>query len=264
MGTELQTRGLPLGTPGDLWNLSRPDDVQAVSRAYVEAGARILLTNTFRANPISLAPLGAADQTVAINRRGVEIARAAGRGAARVFGAIGPIGKVPGDAAAAFRAQAEALAEAGADGLVLETFGDLNEARLALRAARCTGLPLVISFTFVARENGWLTLDGASPEQAARIALEESADALGANCVAVDESFAALVHRLRDASGLPLWLKPSAGLPLVENGKVSYPISPAAFAAQLDAALDAGASFAGGCCGTTPAHIQALAAILGR
>jgi methionine synthase I (cobalamin-dependent) len=270
-GTELQKLGLAPGELADLWNLTRPDDVAAVPRAYVAAGSRVILTNTFRANPIALAAHGLAEKTVEINRRGVAISRAAAAAAGvegvNVVASIGPAGKmlaageIAADAvSAAFRLQAEAQAEAGADALLLETFSDLEEARLALQVARATGLPVIVSFAFVfdSGTNQCRTSTGATPEQAARLAAEEGAAAVGANCGAGPAGFAALCRRLKGASQLPVWIKPSAGLPTVESGRAVYAIAPEAFARFLPDLIQAGATFVGGCCGTNPEFIQVL------
>jgi methionine synthase I (cobalamin-dependent) len=265
-GTELQKRGLAPGEPADLWNLTRPDDVQDVARAYVMAGSRVILTNTFQANPMALAAHGLADKTVAINRRGVELSRAAGGSEARVFASLGPTEKMlatgevePRTVSEAFRIQAEALAEAGADALLLETFSDLEEARLAVRSARATRLPVVVSFAFTTGKMSDRIIKGMTPEQAARAMADEGADAVGANCGSGPEGFAVLCRRLRDAAGLPVWIKPSAGLPTIEAGRAVYSMTPETFAGYLPGFVEAGASFVGGCCGTTPEFIRSLA-----
>src|SRR5690349_15485844 len=168
-GTELQKRGLSLRSNPDLWNLEHPEKVAEVAQSYVAAGSRIILTNTFRANRIALG-----GDTRAINRAGVEISRRAADGRAYVFGSIGPTGKLlaagevePGAVAYAFAEQAAALAEAGADALVIETVTELEEASLALAAARQTSLPVIVSFTFDTGRNRDRTMTGATPEQVA-------------------------------------------------------------------------------------------------
>lgn len=262
-GTQLQARGLPPGDTPDGWNLARPLAVEEVARAYVEAGSRIILTNTFRANRIAMSQVSEAELD-AINRAGVEISRRAAQGVL-VFASIGPPGKqlasgeVTRDAlCAAFRAQARSLAAAGADALLLETMSDLEEARLAVEAARATGLPVVASFTFQSGSNKDRTLTGATPEAMAAAMAEAGADALGANCGMGVEQAIPLCRRLRAATSLPLWIKPNAGLPAVQGGTLHYPISAELFASHFAALRDAGASFLGGCCGSTPAFIRAL------
>ena len=265
-GTELQKRGLALGEPADLWNLTHPADVEAVARAYVRAGSQIILTNTFRGNPVSLAGLGVDDKAALINREGVRLSRSAAGLEVLVFASMGPIGKSLAkqeiDARTvtdAFKLQAESLAEGGADALLFETFSDVDEARLAVRAARPTGLPIVVSFAFCTGANKDQTMTGADPETAARAMVEEGADAVGANCGAGPEVFPLICRRLKAASALPIWIKPSAGLPSLEAGRPVYSMTPTAFAAHLPALIEAGASFVGGCCGTSPEFIGVLA-----
>lgn len=266
-GTELQKRGLALGEPADLWNLTRPGEVEAVARSYVEAGSRVILTNTFRSNPVALAAYGGAEKAAEINRRGVELSRAAAAGAgAYVFASMGPIGKVlsageiePEAVTAAFRLQAEALAEGGADALLIEALGDPEEARLAIRAAWPTGLPIVVSFAFFSGKKKDRTMMGATPEQAARVAVEEGAAAVGANCGDGPDAFVAIARRLKAAAGdLPVWIKPNAGLPVMDGGRATYAMTPEEFARFLPDLVAAGAAFLGGCCGTGPEFIRAL------
>lgn len=262
-GTELQKRGLAPGECPDLWNLRHPDRVEAVAGAYCDAGSRIILTNTFRANAVSLPEA----DIRAINRAGVEISRRAASGRARVVASIGPSGKmllsdeISADALAeAFAAQAQALAEAGADALLVETMSDVAEARIAVRAALSTELPVIVSFVFDSGRNKDRTMMGATPEQVAEAMAAEGADAVGANCGAGIEGFVPICRRLRAACDLPVWIKPNAGLPVMEGGQITYRTMPEQFAAHVPALIAADASFIGGCCGTSPAFIRALAA----
>ena len=264
-GTEFQKLGLALGQPSDLWNLTRPQAVEAVARSYVEAGSRVILTNTFRSNPVALAGHGEVEKAFELNRRGVELSRRAAGGDACVFASLGPTGKVlaAGEidvqtVTDAFRIQAEALAAGGADALLFETFSDVEEARLAVRAARPAGLPIIVSFAFDSGKNKDRTMMGVSPETAARAMAEEGVDAVGANCGAGPEFFPSICRRLKEASGLPVWIKPNAGMPTIEAGQAVYTMKPDAFASHLPALVEAGASFVGGCCGTSPAFVRAL------
>ena len=266
-GTEFQKRGgLAPGEAADLWNLSRPADVEAVARAYVEAGSRVILTNTFRANAVTLGAHHTAEELARVNRRGAEISKAAAAGVARVFASMGPTGKMlttgevdEDTVTAAFKAQAEALAAGGADALLLETFSDVAEARLGIRAAKSTGLPVIVSFAFDTGKNKDRTMMGTTPEQAAQAAAEEGAAAVGANCGAGPESFAGVARRFKQAApGLLVWLKPNAGLPVVEGGKAVYVMTPDVYVTYLPGLIEAGASFVGGCCGTSPEFIRAV------
>lgn len=254
--TELQKRGLALGEPAELWNLTRPDAVEAVARSYIEAGGQIVLTNTFQANPAALGRFGRANDAAAINRQAARISRrAVGSSGALVFGSIGPASDLD---RAAFAIQARALADGGVDALVLETFSILDEARLALGEALKTGLRVVVSFHFDHHSGAPSLFSGESPEEAARAMTDAGAAAVGANCGAGPDEFEALCRRLKSATNLPVWLKPSAGIPTIHNGRLVYPATPEAFAARRAGWVAAGASFLGGCCGTTPEFIRAL------
>lgn len=270
-GTQLQLRGLPVGGCPDEWNLSHPERVEEVARSYVQVGSQLILTNTFGSNPVTLERHGLADRVVAINRAGVEISRRAAAGKARVFASIGPSGvmlmmgdKTPDQLRAAFAVQAEALAQAGADGLVIETMSDPAEALLALEAAKATGLPVVVCMTFDSGKNRDRTMMGTTPEQAAEQLTAAGADVIGANCGAGPETYVEICRRLKSATDRPVWIKPNAGLPEVVNGQTVYRLSPDNFAGYVPRLVDAGASFIGGCCGTTPEFIRAICRALGR
>lgn len=270
-GTQLQMRGLPVGACPDEWNLSHPDRVEEVARAYVEAGSQIILTNTFGSNPIVLERHGLADQAVAISRAGVAISRRAADGRAKVFASVGPTGimlmmsdKTPEEIQTAFRIQIEALAEAGADGLVFETMSDPQEALLALQAAQGTGLPTAVCMTFDSGKNRDRTMMGTTPEQAAEQLTAAGADIIGANCGSGPDSYVEVCRRLKAATDRPIWIKPNAGLPQVVNGRTVYTVTAEDFAAFVPRLLEAGASFIGGCCGTSPDFIRAICRVLNR
>ncbi len=270
-GTQLQALGLGLGDFPDAWNLEHPRKVAEVARGYVEAGSRVILTNTFGANRIRLAEQGLADKVEPINRAGVEISREAAGDRAKVFASIGPSGKLlmNGDIDAealerAFAEQARALAQGGADALVVETMSDLEEARLAVGAARKTGLPVVACMVFDSGKAKDRTMMGQTPEQVASALTEAGADVIGANCGQGIAGFVALCERLHAATPQPIWIKANAGLPVVVDGQPRYQVTPDEFAGYLAALLAAGAAFAGGCCGTNPPFIRALAANLPR
>jgi len=268
-GTQLQERGLPIGACPDEWNLSHPDRVEEVARAYVEAGSRVILTNTFGANRLALARHGLADKAAAINRAGVEISRRAARAKAKVFASLGPTGIVlmmgevqPAEVQAAFEEQARAMADAGADAMVLETFSDPAEIALAITAAKKTGLPVVACMTFDSGKDHDRTLMGTTPEQAAAVLAEAGADCLGSNCGQGIEGFVKIARRLRAASDRPIWIKANAGLPQMVDGRAVYAQTPEKFAALVPALVEAGASFVGGCCGTTPEFVRAVRRVL--
>ena len=268
-GTQLQDRGLQAGECPDAWNLLYPERVEEVARAYVEAGSQVILTNTFRANRLALERYGLAERTADINHAGVGISRRAAAGKALVFASIGPSGRmlVAGETTedelvATFREQARALAEAGADAIVVETMADLTEARLAVTAALETGLPVVGSMVFDSGRNKDRTMMGVTPEQAARELSAVGAHVIGANCGQGIAGYVEICRRLHAATDRPIWIKPNAGLPEMVEGKAVYRVTPAEFASYVPALLDAGASFVGGCCGTTPDFIRAIASAL--
>lgn len=269
-GTQLQARGLGPDELPDFWNLSHPDRVEEVARAYVEAGSEIILTNTFRANRLVVAERDPAADIAALNRAGVEISRRAAQGKARVFASMGPSGKLLLTGAvtedqlrAAFAEQAEALAEAGADGIVIETMSDLAEAAIAVAAAKATGLTVVACMVFDSGKNKDRTMMGATPEQAAEALAAAGADVIGANCGSGIAGYVPICRRLRAATRLPVWIKPNAGLPELTGGQVVYRTAPEEFARHIPDLVEAGASYIGGCCGTTPEFIRAARRVLG-
>jgi methionine synthase I (cobalamin-dependent) len=268
-GTEFQARGLEAGECPDHWNLTHPDRVEAVARAYVEAGSQVILTNTFRANRLALAAHGLVPQAREINLRGVEISRRAAGDRARVFASLGPSGKLlmmaevsEDELLEAFTEQAQALAEGGADALIFETMSDLAEAQVGVRAARSTRLPVIVSLAFDSGKNLDRTMMGITPETAAEELTAVGADAIGANCGQGIESFAGICQRLHQSTPLPIWIKPNAGLPELTPEGTRYQSAPEAFTRHAPALLAAGASFLGGCCGTSPHFIRALGKVV--
>ncbi len=264
-GTQLQARGLGVGESPDAWNLTHPDRVEQVARAYVEAGSQVIITNTFQATRLALGRHRLSDKVVEINRAGVEISRRGAGGRAKVFASIGPSGVMlavgetaPDEVQDAFAEQARALADAGADAIVVETMSDPAEARLAVTAAKATGLPVVACMTFDTGRHKDRTMMGTTPEQAADELTRAGADCIGANCGQGVEGYVAIAGRLRAAAGRPVWIKANAGLPEVIDGRPAWRQTPQQFASYVPALVEAGASFIGGCCGTTPEFIKAI------
>ncbi len=264
-GTQLQARGLPTGETPDGWNLTHADLVEEIPRAYVDAGSRVVLTNTFRGNRLALNGAGLADRVVDINREAAMISKRAAGEKAVVFGSIGPSGKMlcMGEVTAdelrdVFAQQAAALAQGGADGLVIETMADLEEAKVAVEAAKSTGLPVVACMCFDSGADNDRTMMGTTPEQAAEGLQDAGADVVGANCGQGIEGYIAVAKRLAQATDLPIWIKANAGIPKLVDGGVVYDTTPEQFATRARELLDAGVCFIGGCCGTSPAFIQAI------
>ena len=264
-GTELQLRGLEIGQHPDLWNFSHPEKVEAVARSYVEAGSQIILTNTFGSTRFTLTKHGFQDKVAEINQAGVQISKRAANGRAKVFASIGPTGMMlmsgnitPVEMENAFHEQAVAIAQAQPDGIVIETMCDPEEAVLAVKAAKSTGLPVVACLVFDSGKNKDRTMMGTTPEQAVERLTEAGADIIGANCGQGVDGFLPICERMRKVTDLPLWMKANAGLPEVVDGKAVYKQTPEQFAAKILELTQAGANFVGGCCGTTPAFIAAV------
>lgn len=270
MGTELQRAGLPIGECGESWVLAHPDRLEAIHQAYLAAGSEIILTNSFGANPWVLARYELADHYERINHAAAAIARRAAGAGAFVLGDIGPCGQFlrplgevdPTALAESFRRQARALLDGGADGIIVETMSAIDEAVLAVEAARAAGAPVIAaSMAFDELPNGRVrTMMGVSPEQAARVLTAAGADILGANCGTQMrwESFVAVVSAYRGVAAAPVMIQANAGRPELVEGAAVYRLAPDAFAEGMAPVLEEGAAILGGCCGTTPAHIEAL------
>jgi 5-methyltetrahydrofolate--homocysteine methyltransferase len=265
-GSQFLQLGLAPGELGDAWNLTHPDRVEAIPRAYAAAGSQIILTNTFLSNRITLTGHGLEGQIKEINEAGVAISQRAAGGSARVFGSIGPTGKllVTGDVTPeqlmeVFREQVGILAGVGVEAIVIETMADLAETTLAIQAAREAGLPVVACMAYASGKNRDRTMMGVTPEQSVEALTAAGADVIGANCGQGMAGYVEICRRLRAVTDRPLWIKPNAGLPELIDGRTVYRTTPEEFAAQVPALLDAGANFVGGCCGTTPDYIRAVA-----
>ena len=264
-GTELDKLGCPPGFCREEWNVSRPEVVEQVPRAYVAAGSEVILTNTFGANRFVLAGHGLAERVAEFNRAGAAISKRGADGQAKVFGSIGPSGKIvmrgevnEDELFEAFREQAAALADGGADGLVVETMTELAEARAAVRAAKTTGLPVVGCMTFDSGRDKTSTMMGVTPEQAAEALIDAGADIVGCNCGIGIDNYIVVAAKLRAATDRPIWVKANAGLPEIVDDKVVYRMKPEEFADKVKRLIEAGANVVGGCCGTSPAFIAAI------
>ena len=266
-GTEFVQKGLGPGEAPESWNLNRRKDVFAVAFSYVQAGADLILTNTFGGTRTKLAKSGLDSKTIEINQCGAEISREAAGKSVLVFASVGPtgefmapVGTVTGEEMSRdFAEQVKALAQGGADGIVIETMIDLAEAKAALRASKENAdLPVAVTMTFDKGKKGYATIMGIHPEQAVQELEKGGADLVGANCGTGFENMIEVIRVMRKATTLPIWCKPNAGLPELINGKTVYRETPEMMARQLKALVDAGANIVGGCCGTTPAHIRAL------
>jgi len=262
MGTMLYARGIFLNRSFDELNLTQPDLVAEVHQAYAHAGADVLETNTFGANRIKLATFGLADRVHAINVQGAKIARHAARDHAYVAGAIGPLGiRVEpwgrtgiDEAEQHFREQASALAEAGVDLFVLETFRDVNEIGAAIRAVRSVSdLPIVAQMT--TEEDGH-TLDGVAPETFVPDLEARGVDLVGVNCSVGPAAMLETLERIARVARVRLSAQPNAGRPREIEGRNIYLCSPEYMASYARRFINSGVRLVGGCCGTTPEHIR--------
>ncbi|MEJ5252151.1 MAG: homocysteine S-methyltransferase family protein [Chthonomonadetes bacterium] len=269
MGTMLQSLGLEAGQCPELWNLTHPEKVQQVHRAYVEVGAQLLTTNTFGGNRVRLAGHGLEAQLAEINRRAVEIAREAAGDRAAVMASVGPTGLLMeplGDlseeqAFDIFSEQIKAIRDGGADTVILETFMALEEIVVALRAAKSLGMKVIASMSFGAGER---TMMGVTPEQAATTLMQEGAQVVGANCSTGAQEMVPVIRRMREAVSIPLIAQPNAGMPVLVEGKTTYTQKPEEMAQFTPQFVQAGANIVGSCCGSTPEFTRAIVATIAR
>lgn len=266
-GTNLQQRGLQPGQPGEVFVLENPQAIGELAREFIAAGAQIILTCTFGGNRLRLRRVGLEEHLERINRQAVELAQRAVQGSkVLIAGSMGPIGEMmqpygtlsEAEVFESFAEQAQLLSEAGVDLMVLETFYDLSEAQAAVQGVRSVSdLPLVLSFSY---DRGRKTMMGISPVGMAEAAADWAVDVLGINCGRSLEDNLANLIALREVTHLPIWFKPNAGLPVSDGkGKLSYSVQPEDMAAVVPQWLANGAQVIGGCCGTSPAHLQAIA-----
>jgi len=272
MGTQLIAAGLQSGACSELWNLTQPDRVLPVQRAYVQAGADCIITNTFGGSRIALQRHGVAGQTREINRAAARIAREAFNGRPGfVLGDIGPLGGMLEpygelsltDAQTAFKEQAAALVEAGVDAIIIETQTSLDELGLAIDASLKAGAQAVIAslaYDLLADKTSYATMMGVTPQQAARFIEERGAHVAALNCgTGIDMAGAAKVTAIyRNHCALPVMVQPNAGLPIVEGGRTVYKQQPKEMAAGVPKVLAAGANIVGSCCGSGPEHTRAI------
>jgi homocysteine S-methyltransferase len=265
MGTMLYSRGVFVNVCYDELTLKQPGLVQEVHETYVRAGAEILETNTFGANPVKLSGFGLDERTEEINRAAAELAHRAARGRALVVGAVGPLGiriepwgpTARTEAVAHFTRQTTGLAEGGVDGFILETFSDLEEIHAALEAARAAAADLPVIAQMTVGEDG-TTSYGTPVETIAARLIEWGADVVGLNCSVGPAPMLEAIERMADVAAAPLSAQPNAGLPRAVGDRRIYLASPDYMAQYARRLTAAGARFIGGCCGTTPEHIRRI------
>ena len=265
MGTMLQRAGLPADAPPELWNLENPDEIFKVQRAYVDAGAQILTTNTFGASRLKLAAYNLADRQSEIIHRAVQIAKDAAGSRAVVAGDIGPLGvflqpfgELTFDRAyQEFFIYAKELAAAGADLIIIETMTDLLELKAAVLAARdATDLPIIASFSF---DEGDSSVTGTPPDVYAAVMNALAPDAFGTNCGNGIEPVVEAIRIMRQFTDLPILGEPNAGLPKTVDGVTVFPATPGEMADAAVRMWEYGANLIGSCCGSTPEHTAKIA-----
>jgi len=269
MGTQLDAAGYKMGGQN---NLSNPDAVLTIHKNYAASGADLLITNTLTMNRIYIESEGDDVDVREVNLAGARLAREAAADGKYVLGDIGSTGKILQpfgpltleQANQVYQEQASILAEGGVDGFIVETMFDLQEALCALRACRSVSdLPVFVSMAFHSAKNGGHTIMGNSSEDCARSLTDAGASVVGANCGDIDpQQMAEIVQVMVAASSLPVIAQPNAGKPKQAHGQTVFDMTPTDFSNGIQACLDAGARLVGGCCGTTPAHIQAVSDLL--
>lgn len=264
MGTMLQKFGLETGSCPDYYNISHPEVVQQIHRAYMEAGSQYITTNTFGSSPLKLSDYDLQDQVEKIASAAVANVRKACGDRVKVAGDMGPTGKFIrpiGDlsfdeACENYYRLAKALADAGADCLIIETIIDIQEMKAALLAAKtASSLPVICQMSY--GEDG-RTIPGTDPITATILLDAMGADVIGANCSVGPDRLLDAAKQMVSVTNKPVIIQPNAGMPVLENGETHFPLDPEAFASYGPAYAEAGISFMGGCCGTTPDHIRAL------
>lgn len=270
MGTMLFANGLQFGDPPEVWNLAHPDVIRRIQRAYLEAGSQILLTNTFGGNRARLRLSGHGDRVDELNRTAAILLRAevdAAGGTALVAGDIGPSGEIVeplgtlayAEAVEIFREQAASLVAGGVDLIWIETMSDLSEIRAAIEGVRqaAPGIALVATMTFDTRGH---TMMGVTPEQAVEALAAWGADAIGGNCGNGPDELIPVIAKMHAAApDVILVAKSNAGMPELVDMRAVYRADPDTMAAQVMAMCEAGATVVGGCCGSTPDHVRAIA-----
>lgn len=270
-GTMLQSRGLMPGDCPEEWNISHPDDVRAIASKYIEVGSDIILTNTFGGSRFKLSSFNLQDMAYEFNRAGAQISREAAGDDKIVLSSVGPTGKFLAPLGEVseeqmienFHDQMKGLVDGGVDGILIETMADTSEAVCAVKAAKAvSNLPVLVTFTFEKGKAGYRTMMGITVEQALEALTDAGADFLGTNCGNGIEQIVEIIREMRQHTDKALVAHPNAGLPKLVDGNTVFDQSPGEMAQHVQDLADAGANIIGGCCGTTPAHISAIAKII--
>jgi methionine synthase I (cobalamin-dependent) len=268
-GTQLQKMGLPVGAPSELWVLENPAGGRGLHRSYFSAGSDIVLTDTFGGSRLKLEKNGLGEQVKEINRTAAQLARAEAGEEGIVLGDIGPTGSLlepfgplsPDEAVKVFAEQAAALVEGGADGILIETISDLNEAVAAVQGVRqVTDVPVLVTMSF---DSHGRTMMGVKPAKAAKELTALGVDVIGANCGrTLSETLTAIQEIRQAAPDAVLMAKPNAGLPHTDGSDSVYDVTPEIMAEYCKKFTDLGVKIIGACCGSNPDHIRAMAKTL--
>jgi len=268
-GTFLQKKGLKAGECPEIWNIEHQEDVFEIATSYILAGADMIETNSFGGTSFKLKPYGLEDKVYELNKAAAEISRGAAGPDKHVLGSIGPTGKMimMGDVTfdelyEAFREQAIALADGGADALVVETMSDMQEAIAAVKACKeNTSCEIICTMTFdKSGEKQYHTMMGVSPVEMIEEIIAAGANIIGANCGNGIKNMVEITELIRSANtDIPILIHANAGMPIYKDGETIFPESPEEMASYTEALVNAGANIIGGCCGTTPEHISQIA-----
>ena len=273
-GTFLQQRGLQPGECPELWNSTHRADVLDIAKSYIDAGADMILTNSFGGSPSKLAHYGLSERTAELNEIAGAISREAAGNDHFVLGSIGPTGVLlmtdevlEETLYEGFCVQAKALAKGGVDAICVETMSALDEAKLAIRAAKeSTGCEVVCTFTFEMTVAGeYRTMMGVSPTEMVEALVQAGASVIGTNCGNGVDGMIDIVREMRTVNRtIPVLVHANAGKPIVHEGTAVFPETPEMMAAKVGDLVAAGANIIGGCCGTGPDHIRAVAQAIAR
>ena len=264
-GTFLQKKGLQPGECPEQWNVTRSEDIFHIAKSYIDAGADMIETNSFGGNYFKLKGYGLENQVFELNKAAAAISRRAAGSDHFVLGSVGPTGKLlmmeevtEAELYEAFKAQSFALESGGADAIVIETMTDLEEARIAVKAAKeNTACEVICTMTFDKILSGeYRTMMGISPAEMTETLVEAGATIIGANCGNGIADMIGIVKEIRQTNAqIPILIHANAGMPQYCDGETTFPESPADMASRVKEIVEAGANIIGGCCGTTPDHI---------